>query len=394
MGKTILRMKILIVLRNIGPYHDSRFESLINSITKVTVFETRPNSKEYLWNTSEIYKYDVFKFPISLFPDKDITNKKIDLFYKNFIPLIKPDVIVSIGWADRTYQRLLLYGNINKIPVIIVSDSITKTEHNKKRIFIKEFIKKIILRGYSSAFVAGTESKQYLQNLGFDEKKIFLPWDVVDNIFYQNHIAENNILKNNYFLCVSRLLERKNLLNLIKSYADYQNNGGKWGLKIIGSGDQHNKLIKMSNILNNKDNFEIINWLQIDKLVNYYKKASAFILPSYFDNWGLVVNEAIASGLPCIVSKNCGCVVDLIKHKSSGLIFNPYDIKELSLCMKIIENQDIKEREAMIKLARTNLDKFDLNSFSENLKIAISEAINNPRHGYFTKILIRIISKI
>ena len=43
-----------------------------------------------------------------------------------------------------------------------VSDSITKTEHNKKRIFIKEFIKKIILRGYSSAFVAGTESKDYL----------------------------------------------------------------------------------------------------------------------------------------------------------------------------------------------------------------------------------------
>ena len=41
-----------------------------------------------------------------------------------------------------TYQRLLLYGNINKIPVIIVSDSITKTEHDKKRIFIKEFIKK------------------------------------------------------------------------------------------------------------------------------------------------------------------------------------------------------------------------------------------------------------
>lgn len=394
MGESFLGMKILIVLRNIGPYHNARFESLINSKTKLAVFETRPDSKEYLWCTSENYKYDVFKFPISLFPDKDITNKKIDSFYRKYIPLIKPDVIVSIGWADRTYQRLLLYGNVNKIPLIIVSDSIIKTERHKKRSFIKEFIKRIILKGYSSAFVAGTESKKYLLKLGFNEKKIFLPWDVVDNNFYQNHIPKNNISKNNYFLCVSRLLERKNLINLIKSYADYQNNGGQWGLKIIGSGEQHTKLLKMANIISKKDNFEIINWLQIDELVNYYKNSSAFILPSYFDNWGLVVNEAIASGLPCIVSKNCGCVVDLIKHKSSGLIFNPYDIKELSLCMKIIENQDIKERKAMIKLARENLDKFDLNSFSENLKRAINEAIDNPRYGFFTKILVSIISKI
>ena len=114
-------------------------------------------------------------------------------------------------------------------------------------------------------------------------------------------------------------------------------------------------MINLSNIITNKNSFEIINWLQIDELVNFYKKASAFILPSYFDNWGLVVNEAIASGLPCIVSKNCGCAVDLIKQDSSGLIFDPYNINELSFCMKIIENQDKKEREKMIKLAK---DKF------------------------------------
>ena len=78
-------------------------------------------------------------------------------------------------------------------------------------------------------------------------------------------------------------------------------------------------------------------------MVNYYKKASAFILPSYFDNWGLVVNEAIASGLPCIVSKNCGCAKDLIVNGISGLIFDPYNVKELSLLMDKIENQDKKK---------------------------------------------------
>ena len=394
MGKCFLKMKILIVLRNIGPYHNSRFEALINSGLNITVFETRPQSQEYFWGSSDNYKYDVYKFPISLSPEKDISNKKIDSIYKKLIPSIEPDAIVSIGWADRSYQRLLLYANIYKIPVIIVSDSIKKTEIHKKRSFIKEVIKKIILKGYSSAFVAGTGSKKYLLNLGFDEEKIFSPWDVIDNSYYENYIPEKDIPDKIYFLCVSRLLERKNLLNLIRSYANYQNSGGKWGLKIIGSGDQYSKLINLSNTIPDNNNFEIIKWLQIDKLVNYYKKASAFILPSYFDNWGLVVNEAIASGLPCIVSKNCGCVEDLIKKDISGLIFDPYNNNELSFCMKIIENQDKKEREKMINLAKVNLNKFDLNNFSRNFKKAVNEAISNPRYSLFSKITLRIISLI
>ena len=149
-------------------------------------------------------------------------------------------------------------------------------------------------------------------------------------------------------------------------------------------------MINLSNIITNKNNFEIINWLQIDELVNYSKKASAFVLPSYFEPWGMVVNEAIASGLPCIVSKNCGCAVDLIKQDISGLIFDPNNINELSFCMKIIENQDKEEREKMINLAKVNLNKFDLHNFSKNFQKAINEAISKPKYSLFSKLLLRI----
>ena len=118
-------------------------------------------------------------------------------------------------------------------------------------------------------------------------------------------------------------------MNLIKSFSDYQIRGGQWGLKIIGSGEQYENLVKLSERVCNKSDFEIISWLQIDQLRKYYKEASAFILPSYFDNWGLVVNEAISSGLPCIVSKNCGCTVDLISHNKSGFIFDPLKKKRI-----------------------------------------------------------------
>ena len=124
-------MKIIIALRKIGPYHQSRLESLANENLKVFVFETRPESQEYLWRSSNSSKYQLIKFPKSISPEKDISNKEIDCFYQKNISLIKPDAIVSVGWADRTYQRLLIFANSKKIPCIIVSDSIIELKKIK-----------------------------------------------------------------------------------------------------------------------------------------------------------------------------------------------------------------------------------------------------------------------
>ncbi len=387
-------MKLLIVLRNIGPYHNSRFESLINLNLNIFVFETRPQSREYLWNSSKDYKYPVYKFPRFNDDEKDISNRDIDNFYKIHIPLIKPDVIISIGWADRSYQRLLLFSNKNKIPIVIVSDSIIKTEKNRKRFFLKEIIKAFILKGYSSALVAGKESKLYLEELGFSSKNIFSPWDVVDNKFFEEYKLNKNLNNNKYFLCVSRLLERKNLFSLIESFSNYQKLGGNWGLKIIGSGELYSKLVEYSEIIIDRSKFELINWLQIEDLVKYYKESSAFILPSYFDNWGLVINEAIASGLPCIVSKNCGCAVDLIINNLSGFIFDPYDKKELVYFMQKIENQSIEETLEMTDIAKSNLNNFDLDDFARGLEKASIRAIEKPRYSYYSSLITRIISLI
>ena len=70
-----------------------------------------------------------------------------------------------------------------------------KLKNIKKESFIKELIKKIILMGYSSAFVAGTESKKYLLKLGFDEKKFFYHGMLLIINFYQNHVPENKLPK-------------------------------------------------------------------------------------------------------------------------------------------------------------------------------------------------------
>ena len=85
------------------------------------------------------FKYKIIKFPKSIYTEKDIPNQEIDCIYEKNISLIKPDVIVSVGWADRSYQRLLIYANSKKIPCLVVSDSILKKKKIKEELFKRDF---------------------------------------------------------------------------------------------------------------------------------------------------------------------------------------------------------------------------------------------------------------
>ena len=65
---------------------------------------------------------------------------------------------------------------------------------------------------------------------------------------------------------------------------------------------------------------------QREQLPAYYALAEMFVLPTYTDTWALVVNEAMACGLPVIVSRVAGCASDLIQEDWNGLLVEPKDV--------------------------------------------------------------------
>ena len=106
------------------------------------------------------------------------------------------------------------------------------------------------------------------------------------------------------------------------------------------------------------------------------------------------MSSLISSGLPCIVSQNCGCAVDLIKNNETGFVFNPNNNYELQKYMKKVENLTKYEQLKMVSLARTNLNNYDLDIFSKNLKKAIVFSIKNPRKSLISSLLLRLVSSI
>lgn len=358
---------LLIALHRIGPYHHARLEAA-SELGRLAVLETRPASLEYPWEFAPERSYPVHRLCGASDPETDPPLPLLDRQLASLLDRLRPAVVVSVGWADRAYQRLLLAAQRRRLPLVIVADS--RHEDEPRRPW-KELPKRWLLRGYSSALVAGTQSRAYLERLGFPPAAIQQPWDVVDNAWFRRraeaarqHSDPAAGQARPHLLCVSRFVAKKNHTGLLEAYGLYQRQGGTWGLRLIGSGPLEAAIRRQVAGLPQPERVRIDPFLQLEQLGPAYAAAAAFVLASHTDQWGLVVNEAMAAGLPVLVSRGCGCAADLIQHGRTGWSFDPADFAALAELFHAAEQQPAGQRRAMLAAATSRLEQFSPAAFA------------------------------
>ncbi|WP_398331730.1 glycosyltransferase family 4 protein [Vulcanococcus sp.] len=385
-------MRVLVALHRIGPYHRVRLVAAVEAGLEITVVQTRPQSQEYLWSFDPAGPYTLVNYRGAANPEADPPLDLLDDQMAALLDRSRPAAIVSVGWADRAYQRLLLLAHRRRIPVVIVSDS---RQRDEPRSVGKEWIKRQLLRGYAAALVAGQESLAYLEGLGFPLSAIFQPWDVVDNGWFQAAAAQAAAApRPPHFLCVSRFVEKKNHSGLLQAYAAYQQQGGTWGLQLVGSGPLQAAIEAQIEVLPDPARVQLHTSYQLDDLGRLYGQASAFVLGSSRDQWGLVVNEAMAAGLPCLVSNACGCAVDLIEHGVTGWCFDPGNSSALSALLHTAERQSPPWRHAMQAAARQRLEDFSPERFATGLQHAVQWALRHPRFSRRAAFTAQLLSRL
>lgn len=380
---------VLLALHRIGPYHHARFSAVAPHL-ELHVLETRPQSAEYLWDFEPSKLYFMYQIGGQPSPEADPPLATLRQQLMVLLDQIQPQAIVTVGWADRAYQFLLLLAHERRIPIVLVSDS---RQRDEPRSVAKERLKYQLLRGYSAALVAGRESRDYLADLGFPAAAIRQPWDVVDSTFFaqaacqsQRHLP--------HFLCVSRLVAKKNHTGLLKAYGIYQRQGGRWGLQLVGSGPLELAIRAQISELPDPQRVQLVPFCQQEQLAQLYGNANAFVLASITDQWGLVVNEAVASGLPCLVSSACGCAVDLIEHNRSGWCFDPTNTRSLADLMHTAECQSPAQRIAMVAAARQLLEAFTPQTFADGLRAALDQAWRYPRYSRSAALVANMLSRL
>ena len=370
---------IVILFTNYGPYHLSRLAASNKNFHQlnwnVVGVELSRSETVYPWKTKIENLAGKLISVISEQPLEQI--QPTVLIHKLFSVLsgINPDFIAIAGYAHLGMLSTLVWSIWHRKPAILLSDS---KEDDAPRNWWSENFKHWLLKGYKAALVAGKPQKRYLIKLGMKPESIFTGYDVVGNDdFHPNKI--NSLPaphQKPYFLAINRFIPKKNLSTLISSYGHYRQTAGvnSWDLVLCGNGELRPQIEQQIAELNLQDSIHLPGFLQQDELLPYFAHANCFIHASIQEQWGLVVNEAMAAGLPVLVSNRCGCFEDLVIEGVNGFGFEPENSKQLTELMLKMSSGEI-ELEKMSKASLEHIQKFSPDYFAEGLMQAIQYAL-------------------
>ena len=295
---------------------------------------------------------------------------------------INPDVILSGAFAFTSGAAAIDWAKSNNKAVVMFDDA---KKENLKRNFITNLVKRIFYSNVDAVLCPSKDWNDTYKSWGVPLDAIFYGVDVVDNSFWnkKNNLTIDYALPEKYFLCVGRQIPCKNFDAVIEAFMQIVSQDMAFDLVFVGSGEESDKL-KSSVEDFHKDKIHFIPFQSPENLSVIYQNAYCFILSSLSETWGLVVNEAMASGLPVIVSKQCGCADSLVFNGENGFIFSPKNVVELASCMDKIINLSPEEMNTMKEKSIQIIKDWDIDRFSSGAMDAIDYALRNKRKpSYF-----------
>lgn len=380
---------VAVVFHHIGPYHHARLNAAAD---RLLVTGVEWSAKGYdAWGAAttpaRYRKVSLFSEATDTCPDK----AELRCAFSSALEQTNPDVVTINGWNNFGSLIAANYCVRREIPMLVMSES---SRRDEPRSWWKEAIKRRIVGLYSAALVGGQRHVEYLVELGLPRERIFTGYDVVDNDYFGRRAAEIRNsefevrkkygLPENYFLASARFIEKKNLPRLMGAYAEYRRKSqyagiAMWDLVLLGDGPLRETLKSQLEMLKLSEHVHLPGFKPYDELPVYYALANAFVHASMTEQWGLVVNEAIASRLPVIVSEQCGCVPELVKD--NGFTFDPTNERELTARLLEMASLLDQERKHLGDNSYRIAAKFAPKRFGEGLEQAVQVALNTPRTG-------------
>ena len=233
---------------------------------------------------------------------------------------------------------------------------------DKPRYLLKELVKSVFYWPYNAALAAGHRSKGYLTFFGFHEDRVIIGYDTVsvDRVRSMAGVkpAPGGMPhRDRHFTIVARFLPKKNLSLALDAYAHYsgEHPGTPRELHICGSGELEPMLREQADRLG-LTGVRFLGYQPEREVARLLGSSLALILPSVEEQHGLVINEAIALGVPVLVSDNCGARDLLVRTGVNGYMFEPDNAVGLAHLMYRLDH----DAEEWARLADGNRQFTDL----------------------------------
>ncbi|MER3476056.1 MAG: hexosyltransferase [Leptolyngbya sp. ERB_1_2] len=368
--------KIAVLFSNYGPYHFARVNQFhiqcSASGMQCVGIELARSEATYAWVAEVKTPYPF----VSIVPDQQLEQVRIqELIKRVFATLnrIDPTVIAIAGYGIPGMIAAATWAILRRKPMVLLSAS---KEDDASRSIWKERIKAWFINRYDAALVGGQPQKRYLVKLGMPENRVFTGYNVVGNETFAPEKIRSlpRPIERPFFLAVNRFVPRKNLVRLILAYAAYRETVGDraWNLVLCGEGSSQAEIEAKIQEHQLEAVVHLPGFLQQAELLPYFAHAECFVHTSLQEQWGLVINEAMAAGLPVIISNLCGCYEDLVIEGETGFGFDPEDTEALTHCL--VKMSSI-EYHTMGEAGLRRIQKFSPAYFAESLYQAVQSAL-------------------
>jgi 1,2-diacylglycerol 3-alpha-glucosyltransferase len=344
--------RALIITEIIAPYRIPVFNALAQrpeiDLQVVFLSENDPTLRQWM-----IYKNEI-KFPYRILPSWRQRLGKHSILLNRAVQStlaeLDPEIIICGGYNYLAAWSAAYWAKRRDIPFLLWTES---TALDRRGNFLPiEFLKKHFLSLCSAFIVPGKSSHDYLKQLGVPEQQIATAPNAVDNEFFSSHTelpgcAKSELqtrckLPERYLLFVGRLVEEKGIFDLLEAYRQLPADSRNIGLVFVGDGSERRALEKKAAQIGQGE-IRSLGFVHREELPKIYTLAEALIFPTHSDPWGLVVNEAMACGLPVIATDVAGCTQDLVEDGWNGFVVAPNDISSLSEAMqKLISDSQLR----------------------------------------------------
>lgn len=385
-------MILAVCFTNFGPYHLARLRALALRLRAsgdcLIAYEVAGNERTYPWQRR--CNEEPFDW-ITLFPDRTLETLTPGECAHAMVAVLdrdQPDALGIVGYTRPESVAAARWARRWGAVSILMSES---QAIDRPRTWWKEIIKNRRIRLFDAALVGGPSHRDYLAELGMPEDRIALGYNAVDNLFYQtqadlwrNHPqGRKGLPESPFFLSVCRFVPEKNLLRLIEAFAGYRNQsrpGRRWDLVLCGDGPRANLIHDAIAQSGHAEGIHLTGFLQADELARLYAHAAAFVLPSISEPWGLVVNEAAATGLPLLVSRRAGCAQTLVPEPegTTGARFDPLNVEEMAQKLAWLAERPEAERLSMGARAAEVVNQWGPDRFARGSLEAL-EMAGQPR---------------
>lgn len=278
-------------------------------------------------------------------------------------------------WARRRGVRFLLWSESNTLDA----------RRNYPWI---EAAKRKFIQSCQGHVVPGSSAGDYLKTFKVVQDRIFVAPNAVDverfskgaeQALRDPGLRQRLGLPQRYLLYVGRFVRAKGVLDLITAYATLPEDlRREVGLVLAGDGEEVEQLVERGGKIHPGVVF-FPGFLQRDQLSAFYALAEALVFPTHTDPWGLVVNEAMACGLPVIATDVAGCVADLLRDGENGYVVRAGDREGLSRAMGRLLSAAELQKEQMRHRSLEISSRFTPQAWAEGVVRAAASVLGDGR---------------